>query len=160
MGTIESLWEANMDLIFHPDELQINNPDWKIYARNPVSPPHYTGPNAKVENSLISEGGTIDGKVKDSIVFFKADLQKGCEIQSSVVMQNSVVESGAKIYNAIIGESAIIKKGAVVGAPAEEGKTPQITVVGPGCTVYENEVVPAGDIIDREITKKEGALHG
>ncbi len=160
VGTIESLWEANMDLIFHPDELQINNPDWKIYARNPVSPPHYTGPNAKVENSLISEGGTIDGKVKDSIVFFKADLQKDCEIQSSVVMQNSVVESGAKIYNAIIGESAIIKKGAVVGAPAEEGKAPQITVVGPGCTVYENEVVPAGDIIDREITKKEGALHG
>ncbi len=160
VGTIESLWEANMDLIFHPDELQINNPDWKIYARNPVSPPQFAGPNARMENSLISEGGSIDGKVKDSIVFFKVDLQKDCEVQSSVVMQNTVVEPGAKIYNAIIGESAVIKKGAVVGAPAEEGKAPKITVVGPGCTVYENEVVPAGDMIDREITKKEGALHG
>ncbi len=160
VGTIESLWEANMDLIFHPDELQINNPDWKIYARNPVSPPQFAGPNAQMENSLISEGGSIDGKVKDSVIFFKVDLQKDCEIQSSVVMQNAVVEPGAKIYNAIIGEGAVIKKGAMVGAPAEEGKAPKITVVGPGCTVYENEVVPAGDMIDREITKKEGALHG
>ncbi len=160
VGTIESLWEANMDLIFHPDELQINNPDWKIYARNPVSPPHFAGPKAKVENSLVSEGGNINGKVKDSVIFFKADLQEDCEINGSVVMQNTVVEPGAKIYNAIIGEGAVIQKGAVVGAPAEEGKAPKITVVGPGCTVYENETVPAGDMIDREITKKEGALNG
>lgn len=156
VGTIDSLWEANMDLIFHPDQLKIDNPDWKIYARNPVTPPHYTGPNANIVNSLVSEGGTIDGTVKDSVVFFKTDIRENAEIISSVIMQNTVVETGAKIYNAIIGDGAVIKKGAVVGAPANEGEAPVITVVGPNCTVNENETVPAGEIIDRTETGKEG----
>ncbi|MBP3300989.1 MAG: glucose-1-phosphate adenylyltransferase [Clostridia bacterium] len=157
VGTIDSLWEANMDLIFHPDELKIDNPDWKIYARNPVCPPHYTGPNASIVNSIVSEGGTVCGKVQDSVIFFKVDLKENSEIYSSVVMQHAVVEPGAKVYNAIIGDGAVIKRGAVVGAPTEEGKAPVITVVGPNSVVNENEIVPAGEIIDREDAEKEGA---
>ena len=65
-------------------------------------------------------------------------------------MQNALVEPGAKIYNAIIGDGAVIKAGATVGAPAKEGEAPIITVVGPNCTVGENEVIPAGEIVDRE----------
>ena len=157
VGTIDSLWEANMDLIFHPDELKIDNPDWKIYARNPVCPPHYTGPNASIVNSIVSEGGTVCGKVQDSVIFFKVDLRENSEIYSSVVMQHAVVEPGAKVYNAIIGDGAVIKRGAVVGAPTEEGKAPVITVIGPNSVVNENEIVPAGEIIDREDAEKEGA---
>lgn len=160
VGTIDSLWEANMDLIFHPDQLKIDNPDWKIYARNPVSPPHYTGANASIRNSIVSEGGSIEGSVEDSVIFYKVDLQETSEIKGSVVMQNAVVEPGAKIYNAIIGEHAVIKRGAVVGAPAEEGKAPVITVVGSYNTVEENEIIPAGEIVDREDEKKEGTNNG
>ena len=160
VGTIDSLWEANMDLIFHPDQLKIDNPDWKIYARNPVSPPHYTGANASIRNSIVSEGGSIEGSVEDSVIFYKVDLQETSEIKGSVVMQNAVVEPGAKIYNAIIGEHAVIKRGAVVGAPAEEGKAPVITVVGSYNTVEENEIIPAGENVDREDEKKEGTNNG
>ncbi len=160
VGTIDSLWEANMDLIFHPDQLKIDNPEWKIYARNPVSPPHYTGPNASVKNSIVSEGGNIYGSVEDSVISYKVELKENSEICGSVVMQHAVVEPGAKVYNAIIGEGAVIRRGAVVGAPAEEGKAPTITVVGPGCTVYENETVPAGEIIDRDGEEKEGTNNG
>jgi len=160
VGTIDSLWEANMDLIFHPDQLKIDNPDWKIYARNPVSPPHYTGANASIRNSIVSEGGSIEGSVEDSVIFYKVDLQESSEIKGSVVMQNAVVEPGAKICNAIIGEHAVIKRGAVVGAPAEEGKAPVITVVGSYNTVEENEIIPAGEIVDREDAKKEGTNNG
>ena len=159
VGTIDSLWEANMDLIFHPDQLKINDPEWKIYARNPVSPPHYTGNKASIKNSIVSEGGSICGKVEDSVVSYKVDLKEDSEIYGSVIMQHAVVEAGAKVYNAIIGEGAVIRKGAVVGAPAK-GDTPTITVVGPGCTVNEKETVPAGEIIDREETKKEGTNNG
>ncbi|MBO5213624.1 MAG: glucose-1-phosphate adenylyltransferase [Clostridia bacterium] len=159
VGTIDSLWEANVDLIFHPDQLKINDPEWKIYARNPVSPPHYTGNKASIKNSIVSEGGSICGKVEDSVVSYKVDLKEDSEIYGSVIMQHAVVEAGAKVYNAIIGEGAVIRKGAVVGAPAK-GDTPTITVVGPGCTVNEKETVPAGEIIDREETKKEGTNNG
>ena len=156
VGTIDSLWEANMDLIFHPDQLRIDNPEWKIYARNPVCPPHYTGPNAEIKNSIISEGGTVCGKVKDSVIFFKVDLKENCEVESSVIMQHAVVEPGAKVYNAIIGDGAVVKRGAVVGAPTEEGKPPVITVIGPNSTVNENEIVPAGEIVDRAEEGKDG----
>ena len=71
-------------------------------------------------------------------------------------MQHALVEPGAKVYNAIIGDGAVIRSGAVVGAPAEEGKAPVITVVGPNSTVNENETVPAGEIIDRAEAEKEG----
>lgn len=159
VGTIDSLWEANMDLIFHPDQLKIDNPEWKIYARNPVTPPHYTGASASIKNSLVSEGGFINGTVQDSVIFYKVDIRENAEVKSSVVMQNAVIEAGAKVYNAIIGEGAVVKRGAVVGAPCKEGETSVITVVGPNSTVNENETVSAGDIIDRETAGKEGMNH-
>jgi ADP-glucose pyrophosphorylase len=87
-------------------------------------------------------------------------VEEGVEIDGTVLMQHSTVRAGAKIYNAIIGEGATIEEGAVIGAPAEEGKAPVITVVGPGATVQKNQTVPAGAIIDREDGKKEGTNHG
>ncbi len=160
VGTIDSLWEANMDLIFHPDQLKIDNPDWKIYARNPVSPPHYTGPNASVTNSIVSEGGNLYGTIHNSVVSYKVTVEENAAIDGSVIMQHATVEGGAKVFNAIIGEGAVIGKNAVIGAPAKEGESPVITVVGPGCVVPENATVSAGEIIDREDMKKEGTNNG
>ena len=160
VGTIDSLWEANMDLIYHPDQLKIDNPEWKIYARNPVSPPHFTGPNASVTNSIVSEGGNLYGEIRNSVVSYKVTVEEGALVDGSVVMQHATVAAGAKVYNAIIGEGAIIEEGAVIGAPAKDGERPVITVVGPGCTVNKAETVPAGAIVDREDAKKEGTNNG
>lgn len=156
VGTIDSLWEANMDLIFRPDQLKINDPEWKIYARNPVSPPQYAGADAKIENSLVSEGSTVDGTIRDSVVFYKTDVRKGATVRGSVVMQHAVIESGARVFNSIIGEGAVVKAGAVVGAMNAEGEKPVITVIGPNSTVRENETVPAGEIVDRENEEERG----
>ena len=94
------------------------------------------------------------------MVSYKVTLEEGALSEGSVLMQHATLEAGAKVYNAIIGEGAVIKAGATVGAPAEEGKNPVITVVGPGCTVGENETVPAGEIVDRDDVKKEGTNNG
>ena len=81
-------------------------------------------------------------------------------MDGSVVMPHAVVESGAKVYNAIIAEDAVIKSGAVIGAPSAEGETPVITVIGPDCVIEENQIIPAGAVIDCEDLKKEGTDNG
>ena len=109
VGTIDSLWEANMDLIFHPDQLKIDNPEWKIYARNPVSPPHYTGKNADITNSIVSEGSSICGKVKDSVIFRDVEIGEGAIVENCVVMQGASIGQNAVLRNLIIDKNVVIK---------------------------------------------------
>ncbi|MEG2073759.1 MAG: glucose-1-phosphate adenylyltransferase, partial [Angelakisella sp.] len=95
VGTIESLWEANMDLLDPNVPLELYDPAWKIYARNPVMPPHYIAADAKVENSMITEGCEIEGEVDFSILFAGVKVEKGAVVRDSIVMPGSVIKSGA-----------------------------------------------------------------
>lgn len=110
VGTVDSLWEANMDLIDPANPLNLHDSQWRIYSVNPIMPPHYVGDGGRVNYSLVTEGCTIFGEVDKSILFFGVDVAKNVKISDSVIMSKVVIEEGAVIEKAIIGEGATIKK--------------------------------------------------
>lgn len=129
VGTIESLWLANMDLLEDTPPFELNG-DWKIYSSNPSMPPHYVGPDAVVKRSMISEGAKILGEVEHSVIFPGATVGKGAKVTNSVIFPGTVIEDGAFVNYAILAQDVTIKAGAKV-----EGKEGEIFVVA------ENEVV-------------------
>ncbi len=115
VGTIESLWEANMDLLAPEIPIQLKDPDFKIYARNYAKPSSYISENAVLDNSFVAEGCVIKGKVLNSIVSVGCEIAENAIVQNSVIMPNTVVKSGALINYSIIGENCIIEENAQVG---------------------------------------------
>lgn len=148
VGTIDSLWEANMDLLNEETNGIINDPNWKIYARNPVCPPQYIGDGASIKDSIVSEGSEIYGEIDHSVIFYKVHVDKDVYIKDSIIMQDAVIKKGARIINAIVGDHTVIGENAVIGGEAtEEGR--KITVIGGGAVINDNEVVAPGEMIDR-----------
>lgn len=114
VGTIESLWQANMDFIDHENLLGQNQKGRKIYSRSRCLPPHYMSDEAEIKNSLVSEGCRISGRVEHSVIFPGVTIEKDAVIENSVVMPGTVIGAGAKISHAILGESVTVEKGALV----------------------------------------------
>ena len=134
VGTIESLWQANMDLLQDEQPFELNG-DWKIYSSNPSMPPHYVGSEATVKKSMVSEGSMILGEVENSIIFPGVRIGKGAKVTNSVIMPSTVIEDNAVVDYAIIAQNCDVNAGAkVIG---EDGA---ITVVAEG----ENIAVEAG----------------
>lgn len=120
VGTIDSLWEANMDLLSKNNELDLNDPTWKIYTEDVATVPQYIGKDAKVENSYINQGCIVDGNVKNSVLFTSVKVAKDACVEDAVLMPNVVVGEGAIIHRAIIAQGVKIDPGAVVGDPNSE----------------------------------------
>ena len=154
VGTLDSLWEANMDLLSPSVPLDLYDPSWKIYSRNNYMPPQYIGDNANIENSMISEGSEIDGTVDFSILFSGVTIEKGATVNYSIVMPGTVIKSGAVVEYAIVGEDSVIESGARVGTSPENIENRDdwgIAVVGHNVTVSENKVVEPKQIIGDNI---------
>lgn len=120
VGTIDSLWEANMDLLSTNNELDLNDPNWKIYTEDVATLSHYIGENGEVKNSYINQGCMIDGKVENSVLFTNVEVAKDALVHDAVLMPDVEVGEGAKIYRAIIAEGVKVDAGAVVGDPNSE----------------------------------------
>ena len=120
VGTIDSLWEANMDLLDKNNALDLNDPAWKIYTEDPTTPPHYIGPNADIKRSFITQGCMIDGEVKNSVLFTSAKIDIGARVIDSVLMPGVIVEAGAVVQRALVADGVRIGKNAVVGSPDSE----------------------------------------
>ncbi len=146
VGTIESLWEANMDLLDKDGELKIKDSDFRIYARNYAMNSSTITKNAKVENSYITEGCTIEGQVKNSIISTGCTVGKNAVINKSVIMPGAVIKDGANIQYAIIGERTVVGKNAVIGENLDMKQNIRITVVGNDREVFDDTVVPTGEI--------------
>jgi glucose-1-phosphate adenylyltransferase len=149
VGTISSLWEAHMDILSATAGLNLNDRNWRIYARNIAEPPHFVGFNATVKNSIISEGCVVDGTVENSVIFHGSVVGKGAKIYDSIIMPSAEIAEGAEVRHAIIGWDAVIEKGAKVGetlAAPVSGEW-EIAVVAPGYTVKEGEVIAANQMI-------------
>ncbi len=154
VGTIASLWEANMDLLKNPPEFDLTDPRWKIYSRTPVMPPHFIEAGATVVNSMVTEGCEIYGTVRDSVLFAGVHVAKDAVVEDSVVMPGTHIESGAVVRRCIISENCVISKDARVGE-ADQG---DIALIGQDTTLPEGFVVKAGEQVDtEEISKREGA---
>lgn len=141
VGTIESLWQANMDLIHNIDNFNIYDPLWRIYCRHFESMPQYISKDATLSNSMVSEGTTIKGKVYESVISSGVFIDEGVEIRNSVIMKNAVIKKGAKIYNSIIAEDVLIGEDATIGHKEIEMNKDMITVVGNKEVVKSKEVV-------------------
>lgn len=120
VGTIDSLWEANMDLLDADCELNLNDSSWKIYTEDVTTLPHYISADAVVKNAYISQGCTIKGEVNGSVLFTSAKVGKDAKIIDTVLMPGVVVEDGAVIHRALVADGVKIGKGAVVGSADSE----------------------------------------
>lgn len=154
VGTIDSLWEANMDLLDPNEPLDVWDPNWKIYTRTPGMPPHYISARAKVENSVITEGCVVDGVLDSAVLFAGTTVGHGAEVRDSILMPGAVVEAGARVNYAIIAEDVVIKKGAVVGERPEHMEDLDkwgVTVVAEGVTVGPGVKVPPKSMVEEDI---------
>ena len=139
VGTIESLWQANMDLLNNAYNFHIYDPLWRIYCRHYESMAQYIGPKAKLSNAMISEGSSVSGTVKKSVVSSGVYIHEGAEVVNSVIMKNAVIGKNAKVYNSIVAEDAIIGEGAIVGHEKIELGKDMITVVANKDVVKDKE---------------------
>ena len=160
VGTIDSLWESNMDLLNPNVEIDLNDDKWRIFSRNPIRPPHYIAPRANVQGALITEGCSIYGDVESSVIFANVTIESGATIRDSIIMPGATIKSGAKIQYAIIGEDAVIGEGAIIGKRPEEVEDRDswgIAVVGEDCIVKPGATVAPKEMIDAESNNEKEA---
>ena len=138
VGTVDSFWEANMDLLKEKPELDLHDRSWKIYSVNPAMPPHYVGENAKVVRSLVSEGAIIKGEVVNSVVFSGVTIEEGAKVVDSVIMPNAHIGSNAEITRVVVSQDCELM--------------PQAKV---GCSDGEIVVVPEGEIVYATVKKDQ-----
>ena len=123
VGTIDSLWEANMDLLGKKSELKMDDPNWKIYTGDASTLPQLIGPNALIDRAYITQGCIVDGEVHHSVLFTGAEVEEGAVVTDSVLMPGSVVEAGAVVTRALVADGIKIGKGAKVGSADSESIT-------------------------------------
>jgi glucose-1-phosphate adenylyltransferase len=156
VGTIDSLWDANMDLLHPNSTLDLDDKQWRIYARNDPKPPHFTGEHADVTESIISEGCDINGKLWYTVLFSGVTVEEGAELNSAVVMNDATIGKGAVVKYAIIAEDAIIEDGAIVGDdPCNYSDSSEwgIAVVGRGAIVKKGQVVRPKEMIEPDANR-------
>jgi len=154
VGTIDSLWEANMDVLDPNVPLDLLDDSWKIYSRNPVMPPHYAGPSSKIENSMVAEGCEINGLIDFSVLFAGVTVEEGAIVRDSIIMPNTVIKKGAIIEYAIVGEDCVIGEGAHIGERPElvEDKSQWgVAVIGHHVNVSDNAVAAPKAMISKDI---------
>ena len=120
VGTIDSLWEANMDLLSPDNELDLSDQTWKIYTEDVTALPQYIGANAKVQNSYITQGCVMEGEVTNSVIFTGAKVRPGARVIDSVLMPGAIVEDGAVVIRALVANGITIGKSALVGSADSE----------------------------------------
>lgn len=154
VGTIDSLWEANMDLLDPKTKLDLTEKKNKIYSRNPMMPPHFVADCAEIQNSMIADGCNVFGKLEFSMLFNGVTVKKGAVVTDSILMPGVVVEEGAQVSFAIISEGTVIGKNAVVGGKPEDYPNREdwgIAVVGENLKIGEGATVAPKAMIDTDI---------
>lgn len=158
VGTIDSLWEANMDLLNPKVPLDLSDDTWRIYSRTPGLPPHYISSTAKVQNSMITEGGDIRGNVDFSVLFAGVTIEEGAQIRDSIIMPGVTVKKGAVVQYAIVAENAVVEENATVGMRPEDMQELDewgVAVIASGVTVGAGATIPAKAMIDHDVAKEE-----
>ena len=157
VGTIDSLWESNMDLLDPNVPLELNDPEWRIYSRNPVMPPHYVAKGATIQNSLAAEGCNVYGTVDFSVLFAGVYVAPGATVRDSIIMPGARIEEGATVQYAIVAEDSVVGANSVVGQRPEDVENKEdwgVAVIGPGCKLAPGTVVPPKAMIDAEEVEK------
>ena len=158
VGTVDSLWEANLDLLNPNGQLDLSDPNWKIYSGTQGLPPQYVSSEAEIENSLATVGCNIHGKLDYSVLFENVTVEKGASVEYSLVMPGAVIKQGATVRYSIIAENTVIGENAVIGENPETCENLDgwgITVVGDNLTVGENAVISSNKMITKDVKRGE-----
>ena len=158
VGTIDSLWEANLDLLNPKVDLDLTDSSWKIYSKNTASTPHYISADASVQNSMITEGCEVCGNVDFSVLFSDVTVEKGATVRDSIIMPNCVIKEGAVVQYAIVAENAVIEPGAVVGRRPEDMENLDdwgVAVVGAGVNIGKNTQVEPKQMVGEDVKGAE-----
>ena len=155
VGTIHSLWEANMDLVDQPPKFDLNDRSWSIYSRNMALAPHYVGQNAKITNSTVTEGCFIDSEIKHSVIFGGVELGEGSVVSDSVIMPGAKIGKNVVIEKAVIGADAVIGDGAKVGVNSSDDNkyasklcTNDLVLIESGAEVGVEEDICKGSMVE------------
>lgn len=156
VGTIRSLWDANMDILDRPDEINFRDPSWRIYSRNPVKPAHYIASTAEVTDSCMTDGCQIYGKVHHSVLSHSVIVEEGAEVRDSVLMPGVVVRKGAVVNKAIISMDTVIGEGAVVGGKQDKDNpyynqklcSDEIVVIDRNLVIKDKAVIPGNTMVE------------
>lgn len=155
VGTVQSLWEANMDLIENPPKFDIYDDTWSIYSRNTALAPQYVGENAKIVDSSVAQGCSISGKISRSVIFSGVQVGEGSEVSDSVIMPDVTIGKNVKITKAVIGQGAVIEDGAVIGETTDDSSkyispmcTDGLVLIEGGATVNENADIPKCSMVE------------
>lgn len=154
VGTLDSLWEANMDLLSPNVPLDLYDPNWKVYSRHNNMPPQYIGENAHIENSMITEGSVVDGIVDFSIISSGVTIEEGASVKYSIVMPGTTIKKSAVVEYAIIGEDCVIEPNAVIGMSPEFVPNRDdwgIAVLGHNITVSSGKRVLPKEVISENL---------
>ena len=154
VGTLDSLWEANMDLLSPNVPLNLYDPDWKVYSRHNNMPPQYIGANAHVENSMITEGSVVDGTVDFSIISSGVTIEEGASVKYSIVMPGTTIKKNAVVEYAIIGENCVVESDAMIGMNPESVPNREdwgIAVLGHNITISSGKRVLPKEIISENL---------
>lgn len=161
VGTVQSLWEANMDILASPPAFDLRDPSWRIYSRNPVKPPHFIAKGAVVNNCCVTEGCNVYGTVKHSILFEGVKVEKGAVVEDSIVFPGTVIRENSVVKKAVVGEETVIGKNVIIGEDNTEsynydGKfcSGGISLIGGGIEVSDGVKVGKNSMITESIDKE------
>lgn len=154
VGTIDSLWEANLDLLNKKANIDLSDPSWKIYGRGTISAPQYISDKATVENSIVAEGCEIEGDIDYSVLFSDVKVEEGANVHYSIVMPGAVIKKGAVVQYAMVAENSVIEEGAVIGENPEKCNNLEdwgVSVIGANVTVGKDAKVKAKSMIAEDV---------
>ncbi|MBR2871383.1 MAG: glucose-1-phosphate adenylyltransferase [Clostridia bacterium] len=149
VGTINSLFEANMDLLGDSPNFDVSDNNWKIQSRSPLAPPHFIGDTAKTTNSIIMSGCEVYGTVENSVLASDVRIAKGAVVKNSIIMSDVVIEEGAVVEYSIIDERTVVGKNCQIGDPIDSGKG--IALLGRDISICENAKIDGGAIVDKNV---------
>ena len=158
VGTIDSLWEANMDLLGDKPAFNIHDKQWRIFSRNYAEPPHFIGENASVVNSIVTEGCEIEGTIINCVLSNGVIVEKDAVVKDSVIMSGTVIKEGARVNYSIIDSNSVISKNAIVGE--EKDIANGIAVIGSELLVGEGVTIPSGAMINNDQTEGVSVIEG
>lgn len=157
VGTVNSLWEANLDLLNPKIDLNLADQNWRIYSRTTGMPPQYISESADVENSLITDGCEVYGRIDYSVLFENVTVEEGADVEYSLVMPGAVIKNGAKVKYSIIAENAVIGEDAAIGEdPAVYGSDNWgITVIGDKIKIGKKAIIKPDRMITKDVAEEE-----
>ena len=164
VGTIQSLWEANMELLDDNSGCNLEDKSWRIYSKTPVKPPHYVSSDAVLRNCYITEGCEISGEVDHSVIFEGVTIEEGAKVEDSIVMSGAVIGKDAVVYKSIVGNNVTVGSGAAIGSMDDTADkswynskicSNDITLIGPGLKIGSGVKIAVNSMVEKDVLTQE-----